>query len=310
VRIALAAAVSLVALWLAPLVLSSYQLGLLTKILIFAIFAMSLNLILGYGGLPSLGHAAYFGVAAYTVGLLALRGWPNFWLAFAAGLAAATLAAALFGLLALRTHGAYLLMITLALAQVLWGIAFGWRSFTGGDDGLAGVPRPDAGLPWSLAGDAPFYYLVTVVFAASTGLLALVVTSPFGRALVGIRESERRMDVLGFNTWAHKYVAFVLAGALAGAAGILFVYYNRFVSPAYLSVVFSATGMIMVILGGAGTLLGPALGSALIVFLENAISAHTQRWLLVLGCIYVGVTLFAPSGILGLLQRRVRGMRR
>jgi branched-chain amino acid transport system permease protein len=272
--------------------------------LILAIFAMSLNLILGYGGLPSLGHAAYFGVAAYTVGLLALRGLPNFWLALAAGLGAATVTAALFGLLALRTHGAYLLMITLALAQVLWGIAFGWRSFTGGDDGLAGVPRPAAGLPWSLADDARFYHLVAVVFAASTGLLALFVSSPFGRALVGIRESERRMEVLGYNTWAHKYVAFILAGCLAGVAGILFVYYNRFVSPAYLSVVLSATGMIMVILGGAGTLLGPALGSALIVFLENAISAHTQRWLLVLGLIYVAVTLFAPAGILGLARRR------
>lgn len=303
-RTALAAAASLLALSLAPLALSSYQLGLLTKVLILAIFAMSLNLILGYGGLPSLGHAAYFGAAAYAVGLLALRGLPNFWLGLVAGLGAATLAAALFGLLALRTQGAYLLMITLALAQVLWGIAFGWRSFTGGDDGLAGVPRPAAGLPWSLADDARFYYLVAAAFAASTGLLALFVSSPFGRALVGIRESERRMEVLGYNTWAHKYVAFVLAGCLAGVAGILFVYYNRFVSPAYLSVVLSATGMIMVILGGAGTLLGPALGSGLIVFLENAISAHTQRWLLVLGLIYVAVTLFAPAGILGLVRRR------
>ena len=269
-RTALAAAVSLLALWLVPLALSSYQLGLLTKMLIFAIFAMSLNLILGYGGLPSLGHAAYFGVAAYTVGLLALRGLPNFWLALVAGLAMATLTAALFGLLALRTHGAYLLMITLALAQVLWGVAFGWRSLTGGDDGLAGVPRPAAGLPWSLADGARFYYFVTVVFAVTTALLALIVRSPFGRALVGIRESERRMEVLGYHTWAHKYVAFVLAGGLAGVAGILFVYYNGFVSPAYLSVVLSAMGMIMVILGGAGTLLGPALGSGVIVFLENA----------------------------------------
>jgi branched-chain amino acid transport system permease protein len=309
VKTALAAAACLLALWLAPLALTSYQLGLLTKMLIFAIFAMSLNLILGYGGLPSLGHAAYFGVAAYAVGLLALRGLPNFWLALAAGLVAATLTAALFGLLALRTHGAYLLMITLALAQVLWGIAFGWRSFTGGDDGLAGVPRPAAGLPWSLTDGTRFYYFVTVVFAAVTALLALFVSSPFGRALVGIRESERRMEVLGYNTWAHKYAAFVLAGSLAGVAGILFVYFNGFVSPAYLSVVLSATGMIMVILGGAGTLLGPALGSGLIVFLENAISAYTQRWLLVLGLIYVAVTLFAPAGILGLVRRRARGPR-
>jgi branched-chain amino acid transport system permease protein len=309
VRKALAAAAVLLALGLVPLALSSYQLGLLTKMLIFAVFAMSLNLILGYGGLPSLGHAAYFGVAAYTIGLLALRGITNFWLGIVAALAVATATAALFGLLALRTQGAYLLMITLALAQVLWGIAFGWRSFTGGDDGLAGVPRPAAGLPWSLSDGARFYYLVIIVFAATSALLALVVRSPFGRALVGIRESERRMEVLGYNTWAHKYVAFVLAGALAGVAGILFVYYNGFVSPAYLSVVLSATGLIMVILGGAGTLLGPALGSGLIVFLENAISAYTQRWLLVLGLIYIAVTLFAPGGLLGLAGSRRRGRR-
>jgi branched-chain amino acid transport system permease protein len=190
---------------------------------------------------------------------------------------------------------------------VLWGLAFGWRSFTGGDDGLPGVPRPAAGLPWSLADGVRFYYLVTIVFALSTALLALVIHSPFGRALVGIRESERRMEVLGYNTWAHKYVAFVIAGTLAGVAGNLFVYYNGFVSPAYLSVVLSATGLIMVILGGAGTLLGPALGSGVIVFLENVISAHTQRWLMVLGLIYVGVTLLAPAGLLGLVRRRAGG---
>ena len=292
------------ALALAPLALSSYQLGLLTKTLILAVFAMSLNLILGYTGLPSLGHAAYFGVAAYTAGLLALRGFTNFWLDFGAGVAAAAATAALFGLLALRTRGAYLLMITLALAQVLWGIAFGWKSLTGGDDGLPGVPRPAAGLPWSLADGVRFYYFVLVIVILATAVLWLIVHSPFGRALVGIREIERRMEVLGFNTWAHKYVAFMIAGALAGVAGTVFVSYNGFVNPAYLSVVFSAMALIMVILGGAGTLLGPALGSAVIVFLENIISAHTQRWLLVLGLIYVGVTLFAPNGLIGLVSRR------
>jgi branched-chain amino acid transport system permease protein len=296
--------IAAVALGLAPLGLSSYQLGLLTKTLIFAVFAMSLNLVLGYTGLPSLGHAAYFGVAAYTAGLLALRGITNFWVDFGAGVAAAAATAALFGLLALRTRGAYLLMITLALAQVLWGIAFGWKSLTGGDDGLPGVPRPAAGLPWSLADGVRFYYFALAIGIVATAVLWLVVHSPFGRALVGIRENERRMEVLGYNTWAHKYVAFVAAGALAGVAGTVFVAYNGFVNPAYLSVVFSAMALIMVILGGAGTLLGPAVGSAVIVFLENVISAHTQRWLLVLGLIYIGVTLFAPSGLIGLLNRR------
>jgi branched-chain amino acid transport system permease protein len=287
-----------------PQALSSYQLGLLTKMLIFALFAMSLDLILGYAGLPSLGHAAYFGVGAYTVALLALYVRDNFWLDLGAALLAAALCAALFGLLALRAHGSYLLMITLALAQVVWGVAFGWRWLTGGDDGLPGVPRLAAGLPWSLAGGLPFYYLVLAVSLLAAGALWVIVRSPFGRALVGIRESERRMEVLGYNTWLHKYVAFVLAGTFAGLAGGLFAYYNGFVSPAYLSIVFSAMALIMVILGGAGTLLGPALGSATIVVLENVVSAGTQRWLLVLGTIYVAVTLFAPSGLMGLLRRR------
>jgi branched-chain amino acid transport system permease protein len=295
------------ALAVLPLALTSYQLGLLTKMLILALFAMSLNLILGYAGLPSLGHAAYFGVGSYTVALLALRVRDNFWLDFGAGLAAATVTAALFGLLALRAQGSYLLMITLALAQVVWGIAFGWRWLTGGDDGLPGIPRPATGLPWSLADGLRFYYFVLVVFLLCAGALWTIVRSPFGKALVGIRESERRMEVLGYNTWLYKYVAFVLAGAFAGLSGNLFVYYNGFVSPAYLSIVFSAMALIMVILGGAGTLLGPALGSAVIVFLENAISATTQRWLLVLGLIYVAVTLFAPSGLIGLFRTRAPG---
>ena len=308
-KIGLASAGAALALGLVPFTLGSYHLGLLTKMLILAIFAMSLNLILGYGGLPSLGHAAYFGIAGYTVALLARRGLEHFWLELVAGIVAATATAALFGLLALRTSGAYLLMITLALAQVLWGIAYGWRSLTGGDDGLPGVPRPVAGLPWRLDDGVRFYYFVLVVFVLAMACLWLVVRSPFGRALIGIRESERRMEVLGYNTWAHKYVAFVIAGALAGVAGILFVYDNRFVSPVYLSVVLSATGLIMVILGGAGTLVGPALGSAVIVFLENLIGAHTQRWPLILGIIYIAVTLFAPAGLLGLRWRRRRVVR-
>lgn len=300
-------AVGLAVLVVLPFTLTSYQLGLLTKILIFALFAMSLNLILGYAGLPSLGHAAYFGIGSYTVGLLAVKVLDNFWLDFGAGLVMATLTAALFGFLALRAQGSYLLMITLALAQVVWGIAFGWRALTGGDDGLPGVPRPAAGLPMSLADNISFYYFTLVLTLLGTWVMWIVIRSPFGAALVGIRESERRMEVLGYNTWLYKYVAFVIAGLLAGLSGNLFVYYNGFVSPAYLSVIFSASALIMVILGGAGTLLGPALGAAVIVYLENAISAQTERWLTVLGLIYVAVTLFAPAGLMGLVRGRLRG---
>ena len=289
-----------------PIVLSSYQLGLLTKMLIFALFAMSLDLLVGYAGLPSLGHAAYFGVGAYTVAILALRVANNFWLDFTAGLVTATAVSALFGLLALRTHHAYFLMITLALAQVLWGIAFGWRSLTGGDDGLPGVPRPDPGLPWSFSDGLSFYYFVLICFALAAAFLWIIVRSPFGNALAGIRQREARMEVLGYNVWLYKYFAFILSGFFAGLAGNLFAYYNGFVSPTYLSVIFSATALLMVILGGAGTLVGPALGAAVIVYLENAISVYTQHWLLVLGVVYVLVTLFAPDGLVGLLQHRLR----
>jgi branched-chain amino acid transport system permease protein len=300
----LAAATVVIVLLALPPALSSYQLGLLTRMLLWGIFAMSLNLPLGYGGLPSLGHAAYFGVAAYTVGLLAVKVTPVFWIGFPAGLAAAAVTGAAFGLLALRTRGSYLLMTTLALAQVLWGIAFGWRSVTGGDDGLPGVPRPDLGLPWSLADGLPFYYFVLGWFAVAAAALRIIVRSPFGRALVGIRESEARMAVLGYNVWLHKYVAFVLAGLLAGLAGALFVYHTGFVSPVYLGISFSAAVLLMVILGGAGTLSGPALGAAVIVLLENLVSGYTERWLLVLGTVYVLVTMFAPHGLVGLVTRR------
>ena len=298
-----------VGLLVVPVVLSSYQLGLLTKMIIFGIFAMSLDFLLGYGGLPSLGHAAYFGMGAYTVSLLSLKVTPSFWIDFPAGLLAAGVISALFGLLALRTQASYFLMITLALAQVLWGVAFGWRSLTGGDDGLPGVPRPDLGLPWSLGSGLPFYYFVLVFFALASAVMAMLIRSPFGRALVGIRESETRMEVLGYNVWLYKYVAFVLAGILAGLAGNLFAYYNGFVSPSYLSVLFSASALLMVILGGVGTLIGPVLGAAVILYLENVISAYTERWLLILGVIYVVVTLFAPQGLVGLVRARLERRR-
>ncbi len=296
----------LAVLALLPLGLTSYQTSLATKMLILALFAMSLDLLLGYTGLASLGHAAFFGVAAYAVGLLTLRAGWNPWLAFPVALAAAAALGALYGLLALRARGTYFLMITLALAQVLWGIAFGWRTMTGGDDGLPSVPRPSLPLPWSLGDTTPFYYLVLLVVGLAMVMLVCIVRSPFGYALRGIRESESRMLALGYNAWRYKYLAFVLAAAFAGLSGALYACYNRFVGIEYLHVVRSAEALLMVILGGAGTLVGPAIGAALIVLLENVISNYTQRWLMVLGAIYVVVTLVAPRGLMGLVQDALR----
>jgi branched-chain amino acid transport system permease protein len=292
-----------------PLILPPYYVGLVVKMMVFALFAMSLDLLLGYAGMPSLGHAAYFGMAAYTTGLLALKAGWTVWLALPAGIAMAALTSVVFGLLALRTRGSYFLMITLALSQVLWGIAFGWRSLTGGDDGLPEVPRPDLSLPWSMSDNTPFYYFVLLFFVVGTLVLVRIIASPFGYVLRGIRESETRMLVLGYNVWRYKLVAFVVAAAFAGLAGCLYVYFNRFVSPDYVHVVRSAEVLLMVILGGAGTLIGPAVGATLIVLLENLISTYTERWVTVLGIIYVLVALLAPNGIAGLIAslRKQRG---
>ncbi len=290
-----------IALLAAPLVLSPYYVGLVVKMMVFALFAMSLDLLLGYAGMPSLGHAAYFGMAAYTTGLLALNAQWAAWLALPAGIAMAMLTSIVFGLLALRTRGSYFLMITLALSQVLWGVAFGWRSLTGGDDGLPDVPRPELGLPWPMSENTPFYYFVLLFFVVGTLMLVRIVDSPFGYVLRGIRESESRMLALGYNVWRYKLVAFVLAAAFAGLAGCLYVYFNRFVSPDYVHVVRSAEVLLMVILGGAGTLIGPAVGATLIVLLENLISTYTERWVTVLGVIYVLVALLTPGGIAGVM---------
>jgi branched-chain amino acid transport system permease protein len=296
----LAGALALLVLCLAlPELLHPYYLALATKMLIFALFAMSLDLLLGYAGLASLGHAAYFGVAAYTVALLVVRANIDPGIAFPVALVAAAVAGALFAPLALRARGSYFLMITFALAQVVWSVAFGWRSLTNGDDGMPGVPRPAFG--WSLDNTTSFYYFVLAVVGVAALLLLTIVKSPFGRALRGIRESESRMQALGYDVWLHQYVAFVLSALFAGVAGALYAYFNRFVGPEYLSVVQSAEALIMVILGGAGTLLGPALGAALIVFLEDFVSSLTEHWVLVLGIIYVLVTLFAPRGLIGLV---------
>ena len=294
--------VAVIVLAVLPYLLSTYYLGLVSQILIFALFAMSLDLLIGYAGMASLGHAAYFGAAAYAVGLLSVKLHWSVWSALPAALIVVALVAALFGLLALRTRGSYFLMITLALSQVAWGIAFGWRSLTGGDDGLPNLPRPELAADWFLTGDRSFYFFIVLLVGLGMLLLTQVATSPFGFALRGIRESETRMQALGYNVWRYKFAAFIIAAAFAGLAGALYAYYNRFVSPDYLGVFRSAEVLLMVILGGAGTLIGPAIGAAVIVLLENLVSAYTERWLIVIGIIYIVVALFAPNGIIGFIR--------
>ena len=287
-----------------PQMVSTYYLNLLTLSLIFAIFAMSFDLVFGYLDLPSLGHVAFYGVAAYTIGLFSKNVVGNFWLNFPLGIGMACVAAALFGLLALRTRDASFLMITLAMAQMLWAIAFKWRSFTRGDDGISAILRPDLSfIPWSLQDATIYYYFVLFFFVIAFVLMYIMVRSPFGHIILGIRESELRMRALGYNTLLYKYIWLIISGFFAGLAGILAVYFNGYVGPAALGIGISAEGLLMVLLGGPGTLVGPAIGAVVIVFLENIISAWTERWLFFLGAIYVLVVMFAPKGILGLIDK-------
>jgi branched-chain amino acid transport system permease protein len=298
-----AAAIAVLAL-VAPM-LSAYPLTLLTQALIVGILAMSLDLLLGYSGMPSLGHAAYFGVGAYAVAIMTTERQAGLIGCLVVGILLATLTAAVFGLLAIRAAGTYFLMITLALGMVIWGLAFRWVSLTKGDNGISGVPRPTL-LGLELIAPVPFFYFCLVSAAVAWVLMGLLVVSPFGLGLRGIRGSESRMQALGYNVWLHKYVAFVLSGTFAGFAGTLWAYYNGFVSPNDVQLVTSVETLLMVALGGPGTLIGSALGAGVIVFLKNFVSVYTKRWLLILGGVYIGVILFAPTGIVGALRGRRR----
>ena len=302
--------IALLVLVIAPPFFSSYLLSLLTQALIWAILAMSLDLLLGYTGLASMGHAAYLAFGAYSVGILATRYGANFWITLAVGVFLAMVAAAVFGLVALRATGVYFLMITLALGMVVWGLAHRWVSLTAGDNGISGVPRPNLGLPWSLAKPVPYYYFTIIGFALAFLVLWAIVRSPFGQSLVGIRESESRMRTLGYHVFLHKYIGFIIAGGIGGFAGVFWAYYNGFVSPSDVELATSVEILLMVALGGRGTLLGPAAGAGIIVLLKNLVSVYTQRWLLILGAVYIGTIVYAPQGIAGALKELTKGARR
>ena len=283
---------------LTPLGLDSFYTSVATQVLIFALAAMSLDILMGYTGFPSLGHAGFFGVGAYTVGLVTVRYFSNLWIVLLLGVLAGCVVSALVGVLALRTRGGAFLMTTLALGQVLWAIAFGWNSVTGGDDGLPGISRPPWGLPWSLGETDTFYYLVLSIFAAASFLMWRIVKSPFGLALMGIRDSEERMKALGHDVRRQMLLAFVIAGTFAALAGGLFAYKQTFINPdSAIGLVLSAELFLMVIIGSPGTLVGPAFGAAGLVVLESTLSEYTERWELVLGLVFAVIALSAPDGL-------------
>jgi branched-chain amino acid transport system permease protein len=306
-RIALAAVAAL--LVMLPFVAGDFYVNLASQVLIAAIFALSLNLLVGFGGMTSLGHASFLGVAAYLSALMTTRYGLGHGPAAIVSIVGTTAMAALFGLIALRATGLGFLMITLALSQVLWGLAYRMSNVTNGDNGIAGLTRPmPFGMPLESA--ASFYWFALVVAGIAFVMMAIFVSSSFGSTLKGVRDQPRRMAALGFNPWMIRWIAFIYAGFWAGVSGLLYVYYHKYIHPTSLSITSSAEALLGVIAGGSGTLGGPVIGATLVLLLKNYASAYVERWNMLLGLVFLFIVLVMPTGItpgLSRLAARLRG---
>jgi branched-chain amino acid transport system permease protein len=300
-----AALVCLGALALVPVAASvadaPYYLGLFARVMVFAIAAVSLDLILGYGGLVSFGHAAYLGIGGYAVGILSFHGISNGFVHFAVAPAAAAAAALVIGFVSLRTVGVYFIMITLAFSQMVYFLGVGLNQY-GGDDGLNIRRHSEFGTMLDLADPVVLYYFVLAVLVLLLFVGGRVVRSRFGMLLQGIRSNERRMVALGFPTFRYKLTAFVIAGAVCGLAGARFANLTLFVSPSIMHWTRSGEILMMVILGGIGTLIGPVLGAAAYLLLESVLARWSEHWQAILGPLLILVVLFSKSGLLGLIS--------
>jgi branched-chain amino acid transport system permease protein len=295
---------------------SRFYTFLATDIAILALFAASLNLLLGYTGLVSFGHAAYFGVGAYTCAIL----MKTHGIAFALGLPAAAVAAGvcalLFGLFCVRSTRIYFSMLTLAFAQIVWAICFKWNSVTGGEQGLSNVPYPNLDWMSSIPGigglrtSDHYYLLVLCLVGIAFALLKRIVESPFGSILTAIRENPERAEFVGINVRRYQLAAFVVAGAFAGWAGALFGIFNRGVFPDFAHWSKSAEVLIMAILGGIGHFWGPAVGAAILILLNQQINAYTQYWPLILGSILIVLVFVFPNGVFGAAHAGLLRLRR
>ena len=294
----------IVALALVPLT-GSYATSLASEVLVFAIFAMSLDLLIGYTGLLSFGHAAFFGVSAYTMVILGVHlGW-SVWIGFAAGIVVSAAMAAAIGFFSIRVSGIPFLMLTMAFAQLLMSVSIKWRTVTGGTDGLSGFKRPTL-FGWSLDDRALQFYVIAVGFLLVLWFLRRLIASPLGSIFIGIRENEQRMRAAGYPVQRFKLVSFTIAGALAGVGGGLYAMLNAFVSSDILHWSLSGDAIIMVILGGSGTVIGPAIGAAMFLLIKNVVSSRTDYWLLWVGVIFIACVMFLPQGVWGWVRARLK----
>lgn len=286
----------LVVLAAVPAVVGAYKITLASQVLIFALLAMSIDILAGYAGRTPLCFGAIFGVATYVVLYYATVSEGSLWLGVILGIAAATATAALFAVLAIRTSGVYFLLLSLALGMIVWGICNRWTSVTGGENGIRGAIRP----AW-LTSPTHFYYFALAVFVVAAYLMWRFVNSPFGLTLKGIRESETRMRALGYHVPLHLFIGFTVAGLFAGVAGVLYAFFNSFVSPTTVGLGQSVAALLMVIVGGTGTLFGGLIGATLVIAIQDIVSVYTDRWSMLLGLIFIGTMIFAPDGVLGKL---------
>jgi branched-chain amino acid transport system permease protein len=304
-----AIAVIAASLLLPPLLAGDFYINLASQILIAAIFALSLNLLVGFAGMTSLGHASYLGVAAYISALLTSRYGLSHGSAAVLSIAGTVAMAAFFGIIALRATGLGFLMITLALSQVLWGLAYRMSNVTNGDNGIAGLTRP---APFGISIDSPasFYWFVLIVAGFAFLMMAIFVSSAFGSSLKGVRDQPRRMAALGFNPWLIRWITFIYAGFWGGVSGLLYVYYHKYIHPTSLSTTSSAEALLGVIAGGSGTLGGPVVGAAVVLLIKNYASAYIERWNMLLGLVFLFIVLVMPTGIVPGVSRLTAAMRR
>jgi branched-chain amino acid transport system permease protein len=295
-------------LLLPPFLAGDFYINLASQILIAAIFALSLNLLVGFGGMTSLGHASYLGVSAYVSALLTSRYGFGHGTAALISISGTVAMAAFFGVIALRATGLGFLMITLALSQVLWGLAYRMSNVTNGDNGITGLTRP---APFGISLDSPvaFYWFALIVTTVAFLMMTVFVSSAFGSSLKGVRDQSRRMAALGFNPWLIRWITFIYAGFWGGVAGLLYVYYHKYIHPTSLSTTSSAEALLGVIAGGSGTLGGPAVGAALVLLLKNYASAYIERWNMLLGLVFLFIVLVMPAGIVPGVTRLMAALR-
>jgi branched-chain amino acid transport system permease protein len=300
--------IAILALGLLPFYLSDFLVVFVTEMLIMALFAISFNLLFGYTGLLSFGHAAYFSVGAYTTGLILIRVTPSLPLAFLLAIVLATLSAWLIGFFCVRLDEIYFAMLTLAFGMMIHTILWKWDSLTGGADGLVGIPRLHL---WSfdLSNISTYYYFTLIIVGICVFILWVIVNSPFGLILKSIRENHERVEFVGISMRRYRLVSFVISGLFCGVAGALFAPFEMSIAPDIAFWTKSAEPVFMSLLGGMRIFLGPAVGAAIFMYLKEIISGYTELWMIYLGAVLIGFVIFLPGGIVGFIHRKLYAVR-